>query len=308
MSSLKWLAIAAGALLLSVSTSVRAAPTDFDTGFVPDLYWGGIAPGYEDVVGGTNFDVQGGQISNNNGDLNVTIYTNYAQTVGANNEGALGTFIGSLFIGVNNTGPVFDIGGGGTNSGVPTYQNDKYLDPVSMTGDPGRFQFALVPTLQNASGSAGSVNNAAASLHRLVGDGSDVVLSHYPTPTTTSGPNFRNGQAVGYDGNADPETGVTATWSLDKTVVSLPGPDAGGTISFSIANFFDLSDFDSNPAKLTVAWAMTCANDVFMFTRDLVFEAPSEVPLPAGLVLLLSGLLGLGVFKRYQRKSTQAIA
>ncbi len=284
-----WKAACVAAALGMGATASQAAPDDFNTSFSDD-YWGNAPGSYTDVVGGSSFNNTGGQVTKSGNDLTVVITTNYADTVGVNNgnEGALGTFVGSLFIGVNNTGPTINGPASAGGSAPANTADDTYVN------DPGRYNYVVNPDAQFAGTNGAALDADLFALATGVGAGTDVQLSYYPNPGTTSGTSFRNDQAVGYTGNATEQ--LAATWSLDKSA---------NTITFSIADFFTLNDFTSgNPLTLTVAWAMTCANDVIMYTQALAYSAVGEVPLPAGLLLLLSGLVGLGFLGRYKTKAT----
>ena len=56
---------------------------------------------------------------------------------------------------------------------------------------------------------------------------------------------------------------------------------------------------------LTLGWGMTCTNDYILakvyFTSNGI--PTNEVPIPAGLILLFSGLLGLGFLGRFKAKA-----
>jgi hypothetical protein len=65
---------------------------------------------------------------------------------------------------------------------------------------------------------------------------------------------FREGQAVGVATDAATALGNTATWET--------GP---GTLTFDIANIFGPDLVDD---LFTLAWEMTCANDVILATVD----------------------------------------
>jgi hypothetical protein len=282
---LRGVLLASALLVAGLSSQVAAAPiNDFSTTRT-DLYYGGknqYSPGgVGDVIGDSNFDTTSADISKSGNTLTVVVHTNYAATVGANNVGALGTSVGSLFIGLGS--PTFNNGGTANPIAAP-YAYDTF------TADPGRFDYAFVP----------STSNTNAALYQLNGTGSDVQLAYYPDTNTTSGTNFRNNQAVGYKGNAAPESGVAgSSWALDKV---------NKTITFTILNFFSLSAVaNMQDNALTLAWAMTCANDVLLVTVPIRRDLP-DVPVPASVVFMLTGLAGLAGLKRLKGTSATKAA
>jgi hypothetical protein len=90
-------------------------------------------------------------------------------------------------------------------------------------------------------------------------------------------------------GSGATDTGVNGTWSIGN-----------GTLTFNIANFFALQGVPTT--ALTLAWAMSCANDVILGEVQFPSGGNNDVPLPAGLVLLLSGLAGMGALGRSRKK------
>ena len=71
-----------------------------------------------------------------------------------------------------------------------------------------------------------------------------------------------------------------------------------------LLTIFKLDDFTGqNPSdRLTIGWAMTCANDTIINEVLLEELVTTDVPLPGGLPLFLSGLVGLGFLGRYRAK------
>jgi hypothetical protein len=233
-----------------------------------DTYWGGVPTvGPEtDVVGGNRYSVSSLTAirSDNSNDLVVTVATNYVYNIGAG-----GTEIGSLFIG----NPA-DLNLAGS---APAHTTDTF------SADTDRFGYVFDFDIDNALVSADSANKSG-SLWKLNGDGSDVRRSF--------GTIFRAGQAVDRTGGTD--TRIDGSWSI-----------GAGSITFTISNFFSLTGID--PTALTLAWTMSCANDIILGSVGFNAQGPGEgpdVPLPAGVVLLLSGLAGLGAVGRKKLKKS----
>ena len=255
-------ALAVGALAVGAATQSIAAPV-----VVADTYWGGNYATPTEVIGGSQFAVSSLSAEKVGNNLVVTINTAYADVAGT--SAALGTRMGSLFIGdptkLNLSG-----------ADAPQYNTDTFA------GDTDRFSYAFdydVANLDVKTGQSGS-----GSLWALKGDGSDVRQSF--------GNVFRSGQAVDVltaGANAATDTGVNGTWSV-----------GAGAVTFSIADFFTATNLGT---ALTLAWSMSCANDIILTTVDLAGDTNPDVPLPAGAALLLSGLAGLGIVGRRAKKA-----
>jgi hypothetical protein len=184
-------------------------------------------------------------------------------TAYADNIGTGNTFMGSLLL-----GDTAKLNLAGTS---PSHVSDKFVN------DTDRFEYAFDFDGDNTAIRAG---NGAGSLFKLKGDGSDVQLS--------SGAIFREGHAIDRTGGDD--TGVNGTWQI-----------GAGKVIFSIENFFSVGNFATG---LTLAWTMSCANDVIIASIANPGFGPdqgTDVPLPAGIVLLASGLAGMGVISRKKK-------
>jgi len=271
LSSFFKAATAAG-IFAATTTLAQAAPVNY-----ADTYWGGNDGGYNsDVVAATGdnrFNISSMDVERVANDLIVVINTEYANSVGA-----LGTKLGSLFIG----DPLaLNFNGSFTGTGAePSYNNDVFI------ADTGRFSFVFDYDTENPSNL--SVLSGDGSLYKLNGTGSDVVL----TQDLTAG-GFRHDQAVDIkDGAKTPtaDTDVNGKWTIGV-----------GTITFNISNFFALNGIPST--GLTLAWAMTCANDIILAQVVIPGGNTPQVPLPAGLLLLLSGLTGFGVLSRRKTRT-----
>jgi hypothetical protein len=206
----------------------------------------------------------------------VVLNTLYAKNVGLD-----GTGIGSLFLA---NGPVTYNNLAQTPVGptpISPYSYDLYAA--------GRFQYAV--SLPTAAQTTAGNQSGSATVNTLGSSGNDVVLSHVGSTFITgpfpgnSGWWFRAGQAVGVNGNAgtvDPSKNVSATYSVDAT---------SGTITFDLTNIFNVLD-----GGFTLAWEMTCANDVIYASVDAPTGGGGSLPgtpLPATF-LLMGTVLGAG--------------
>jgi hypothetical protein len=266
----------AGVVVLIAATSVQAASFN-------DTYAGGnnfYNPGANngnvvgDVIGDVNlFNTTSMDVNRIGADLQVIVHTNYAA-----HPNALGTGFGALFLSNHTITP----------AGAAPYSGDTF------TADKGRFEYAFtMPFSPNFNGGNTATGNG--SLYALIGDGSDVQLSHgLGGNNDTVGTNFRNNQAVDYKGNASALTGhANSTWTVDKLA---------STITFLIKNENGMLGTD-----FALQWAMTCANDVILGNVHLdcpnCGPPPGETPLPGALSLFTGGLgiLGLAGYRRRKR-------
>ncbi len=258
------ISLAAGVLAFACCDSAIAAPVN-----ITDSYWGGEAISSSgpiaatDVIGGVRYGVSGLVATRTGGDLEVVINTDYADSIGAT-----GTRVGSLFIG-NPSSLSLDDGATGAATATDTF-----------TANPERFSYILDYDIPNADVKLGG--SGTATLSKLKGNGSDVELS--------SGSTFRKDQAVDRIGDARAER--VGEWKV-----------TAGAVTFVIKDFFSLNGVGT---AVTLAWTMSCANDVILGVasfgpRDGL--PPVDTPIPAGAVLLLSGLAGLGAFGRSKAKA-----
>jgi hypothetical protein len=121
--------------------------------------------------------------------------------------------------------------------------------------------------------------------------GNDILLSDDVMPA--GGWTFRNGQEFGIDGSSN-------LASLSSTANgNTAGSYAGGYYSFQ----FDISNTDiATASQLGFHWTMSCGNDVIEGGITLPdYGPPSDVPEPATVLLLGSGLTGLA-FRRFRKK------
>ncbi len=257
------IALAAGVLAFGTWDSAFAASVN-----LTDNYWGGDATSPSgptapaDVIGGVRYGVSGLVVTQTGADLEVVVNTAYADNIGAT-----GTRIGSLFIG---NPEYLSLADGATDAATAT---------DTFTANPERFSYIFDFDIANADVRLG--DSGTATLWKLSGTGDDVVLSN--------GTTFRKNQAVDRSGGS--ATGVIGTWKV-----------TAGAITFNIKDLFALDGVNSS--ALTLAWTMSCANDVILGVASLPPQGiDAETPIPAGAVLLLSGLAGLGAFGRRKAKS-----
>jgi hypothetical protein len=272
-TALKSAGVAFAMLATAAVSQSQAAPVT-----VMDTYFGGNDYSFNaDVIGSSKFEIFSMVVDRIGNNLKVVINTNYA-----NHVGELGTKLGSLFIGDPSKLNYNTAGGGpGGLSGAPQYNSDVF------TADTDRFGYAFDFDTQNPGNL--SVLSGTGSLYDLDEDGTDVKLSF------ASG-GFRHNQAVDIYKSDAIDTGVNGIWAI--------GP---GTITFDIAGFFATPGLPAiYQTSLTLAWAMTCANDVILATVQVPRENTPEVPLPASALLLLSGLAGLTSISRMRKRQSNA--
>jgi len=254
--------------LFAAGASAQAAPIVIDdTG--ANAYWGGNDGSWNaDIVGDSGFEIFSLSADKVGANLVVVVNTNFV-------DGYEGNSLGALFIG-NPAKLNLNDGNGGAGTG-PHYNDDIYKGAVQ--DDTDRFSYAFD---FDASGNTGT-------LYDLAENGSDVVRSYPPVLNAQ----IRKGQAVDVNGFAV-DSGVDGTWSI-----------GGGQITFTIKNFFNIATIQTW-SGLTLAWAMSCANDVVLGVVQFPGGNIPDVPVPASMLLLFSGLAGLGFLGRRRMKASSA--
>lgn len=278
----KFKALLAGLFIAGFQGGAVAAPVTLgganDSTFGASTYWGGTPTNSyanRDIIGtDTIFGVESLVASRDGTTLNVVISTYYSGV----NIGNLGTSLGALFL-----GPV----------GVSLAGADPHHPTDTFAADPSRFTYALdfntTPTNGIASQSGGS---SSSTLYSLTGAG-DVKTSFAPT-----GYIYRAGQAVDVTDARKlvPSANVgSGDWAQQGGVSGNPG-----TITFNIYGFFANGGLGTTifSTGMLLGWAMTCANDVILAPIRYSAQSPPDVPLPPGLILLLSSLMGMGFIGR----------
>jgi len=269
--------IAAFALSVSVCGSAISANAAVLYDSSVDKYIGGIGVGVSnpgDVIGRLDrYDTTRAVVEKNNNDLSVKIYSTYM-----NNPGSDGTSLGALFIGEATDPLKLLLAGGPAGTTSDTYVNNpKFQYAVNFDGTP--------PTGNNL------VLSGGATLYKINDAVADVELS------AASG-GHRGNQAVRPTNSAAAVAGSTSTWDLQAN-----GNEASNYLEFVIQDYFINTNIDANvrTTDFVFAWAMSCANDVWLDIVTIPGGA-NPVPLPGGLILLLSGLLGVGWLGRARAK------
>lgn len=279
--SIRRSALGVGLVAAGFASSAQAAP-------IADTYWGGNDGSFNaDVVGDVaQFQVNNATVTRTGNDLTVVFDTTYS---GAN-VGTLGTNLGALFFGELSQ---LNLAGAG-----PAYNDDTFVN------DPDRFSYVFdFDAIKNGSGvvtdadgviNTGSVPSSQsgnATLYSLLETGADVVKSNINGNTAAT--NIRRDQAVDI---------ADAYKTLANTVLTGTWETTTGSVTFNLVNFFStLPSIYST--SFTLGWAMTCANDTFLTRVAMSGNVGEEVPIPAGLALLFSGVLGLGFLGRFRAKT-----
>lgn len=214
---------AVAGIALFVGGSMANAATVLDTyigGNATNSSWVG-----QDVIGDSRFEIQSLEYTRTGDSLTVKINTNYSDVnASTTNVGALGTSLGSLFI-------------GDLSKFTPNGPADAGLTGDTYNADKDRFGWVF-----DFNGAVGTSPGQGGTASLFAINDAQVVQSN------ASGI-FRAGQAVGY--NQGSQASLTGgTWQVGV-----------GSVTFTIADFFD---FVNPSAGLLLGWAMTCANDVIL--------------------------------------------
>ena len=254
-------------------------------GTIEDQYVGAYGGSYGDVVGSSQFEIYSMDVDLTGSTLDATINTNFAGTAGTNFEGitvdSTGIGYGDLFLSTDGWDP----------AGTSPYSSDNNIN--------GEFwEYALV--IDDADRFvSGFAAGGTLSLYELTGDTNDKNARLSDDFITSGTGSYRNTQEVAADLDAyyltdsslpDTEdnrtyyaqdTGVTGTWSV---------VDGGSNPNYIVFNI-DLSGTGLESTNFAFHWAMTCANDVI-----------EGVPAPVILLLMATGLFGVGVSTAVRRK------
>ncbi len=228
---------------------------------VNDVYWGG------GVASAFSQDVMAGShfaVENLIAERSGTDLTVTVNTAYVNHIGEGDTVMGSLLIG---RGSVNFAGTG------PKYETDTY------TADPSRFGYMFDYDIANSKVTGG---NGKGRLY-AIGGVADVV-------ETT----LRTDHVYDRQAGKGTDTGIRGTWSIAQ------GP-AIGAVTFKIMDIFSVTGIDST--SLILSWTMSCGNDIVIGSALNLGRATagSETPIPAGALLLLTGIGGLGFASRRKK-------
>jgi hypothetical protein len=241
------------------------------------------------------FQIFSMDVTRTGSNLSVSINTNY---VNGSHIGFLGTGLGALFIGAGT--PTYNRNGDFGNNVGSSSDNYRY---DTFRNDPGRFDYAVqINGSITPSGTSGD-----ATLYSLTNPLSNVQQSWHGSTSTIDGTSFRAGQAVGVKDGTPVTSATAAKWSVTKGTDGKDGVgDGGGALIFDITGFFDLIP-SLGVGDMTLAWAMTCGNDVIVATVSFPPDAPTPTPLPASLPLFASGLGALGLITWRRKRKGVAV-
>ena len=235
-----------GTLVVGVSLLAMSVPASAN--LFTDQYIGGLdtynglpVSSAWDVIGNSDFQVYGMDVTLSGTTLQATVYTNFVNHIGEDNVG-----LGALFIG---TGPVnYNI------TGLPLYTN---TGPSVQPGDPydtyaadtGRFQYAAQLD-KSVYDPANKVSNPAQGLYNVASNGSNVELANVNGNTNTagfpvngnSGYYFRSGQAVGVTGGTT-VAGTNVSYQIQNSVSNPFAAGNTGALIFTISNVLGAGQF-----------------------------------------------------------------
>jgi len=298
-------------VLLSASLLTFSLPASATT--FTDSYYGGLntynnspVTGASDVIGTADFQIFSMDVTRTNNDLHVIVNTNFIAHIGedANVHGTWpGVGLGALFLGNQST-----LNLNNTVNGSGVYAPYAY---DTFTNDTDRFKLG-VSINEHPAGTSGGPTPGT--VYKLNGLGTDVILSNvanssitYPDPGN-NGFYFRQNQAVDViSGTPHAGNGITANWSFAAGPANNSSP---GTLTFNVYNVFG-SGADQLADSFTLAWAMTCGNDIILVTATEHAENANSLnptPIPAALPLFMSGLGVVGLLSRKRRKKLAVAA
>ena len=231
---------------------------------IVDNYIGADNNGYGDVIGSPrNFQITSMDVSLSGSTLSVSIFTTFA---GKGDNHLFDRLTGGAGIGYGD----LLLSGAWTPFGSAPYIGDN-----NITGTLWTYGFALDNRWWNGIDGSGGTGT----LYRLNGatnDANTLLSGDFLT-----GGVYRNGQEVAVDTAGQTNVG-NGTWSIVD----------GTSINFVL----DLSATTLlSGDEIALHWGFTCGNDVI--------EGAIKVPEPGMLLLMASGLLGLGIGLRYRNNT-----
>lgn len=251
--------------LLAMAIAQPAAATN-----IVDEYYGADNHGWGDRIGSSTFEIFSMDVSLSGSTLTVSINTNFA------GKGDDGLFDG---IGDPNLTKGMGIGYGDlflSSSWMPDgTAGNHYVTDNNITGTQWTYGLSLDNRWWDGTGTGG------ATLYELNGASNDA--NALMSEDFLTGGTYRNGQEVAVDTSASDTVALAndADWTITN----------GSSVNFIIdLTGTDLLALLNAGGEIGLHWGMTCANDAI--------EGAFSVPEPGMLVLLATGLIGLGMVKR----------
>jgi hypothetical protein len=231
---------------------------------IQDQYYGADDHNYGDVIGtDSQFNISSMDVDLTGSTLDVTINTGFAGTAGTN----FGSITGGTGIGY---GDLFLSTNGWNPSG-----SSPYLGDDNTNGE--IWEYALSIDGDRFANTGGTIT--LYQLDTSTNDATTNDLNALLSNDFMTGGTYRNGQEVAVDriSSTTTATSYTGTWSV---------------VSDAIVFNIDLSGSGLESTNFAFHWGMTCANDVI----------EGVVPAPIILLIMATGLFGVGVSTAVKRK------